>query len=288
MSPQFSFRVTNVTTDLSQAWVRWLCAFEGVDAMRARDIMKTIGHIVLSVVLTVLIYAVTFGLLVTFADDSISGPPSLANMALSSVASFIVIGALIAQWHRRVSIGRRLLSFIVFCALSMLSALSVLLPPMYMFWGVSAAGMVAIVASLVTLGTIDFPWPIPIARLWRGEIGLAPTFWLWISCIGAIVIFIFTAIAQLFYEFTGSFFVVALKVALSLIFMIFAVVSLWRSARNYKGPRRWRMLARSVCVIYGISVVVNLTGMLGEVPFFKAAAVGDQSYFNSIFETKSR
>ena len=202
-------------------------------------------------------------------------------------------GALIAQWHRRVSIGTRLRSFAVVCAAIVPLALAFVLLPISLAF---TLGMVLVYAgitgALITLKTIDFPWPIPLARIWRGEIGLAKTYWVWIMLVGTSILWTMMLISQLLYEFTGALFIVALKMAFSLIFSVVLVVSVWRSARNYEGPWRWRVLARVACVLSGVLAVVNLGGLLGEVPFFKAVAIGDQNTANemmrSFFGIKSR
>jgi hypothetical protein len=246
-----------------------------VEAMRVRDVAKITGHVILSVVLVAgLISAAIVGLLFLF-EISLN-PESPAFKAAISPASFIVLGVLIAQWHRRVSISRRLLSFVFVCAAStifVLPAALLQIPQPYDYWLgsiVMAMLMAAVVAQLVILGTIGTPWPIPIVRLWRGEIGLARAYWVWLSLVVATVLIIFNTILQVFYDLTGSSFIIALKVAFGLIAVFFMMVSIWRSARNYEGPRPWRVLARTACVLFGIFAVINLGGLLAEVPFFKA------------------
>jgi hypothetical protein len=255
--------------------------------MRVGGIAKVIGHVFLSVVLMLLIFAAVFGTFFFFAGDSLSGPePSPPLIAAGSFAGFLTLGVLIAQWHRRVSIRRRLLSVVFGCAIiTSFALLGLLLPAAYVSMVLTTAATTAVIASLITLGTIEFPWPIPFATIWRGELGLARTYWVWNTLVIATVMYILTIILQLFYAFTGSFFIIALKLALSLLLSTFMVVSIWRSAGNYKGPRRWRALARATCIIFGIVAVINLGGLLGEVPLFKAVAAGDQASLDAMIKS---
>lgn len=259
-------------------------------AMRVRDIAKTIGHVILSLVLTVLIPAVSVAPLILFNPSP--DPSSLGFKAASTVPFYILAGALIAQWHRRVSIRRRLLSFVIVCVAGIIFALPVALLqlPSGSEYGLQTllmgVFMLVLAGQLAILGTINSPWPIPIARLWRGEIGLARTYWVWLGLIFGSLVTIFSAILLALYDLTGSSFIIALKVALGLIFTFFYVVSIWRSARNYQGPRRWRVVARVACILFGIFAVVNLAGLLWEVPVFKALA-GDPRKLETLMQPHS-
>jgi len=84
-------------------------------------------------------------------------------------------------------------------------------------------------------------------RIWRGELGLAETFWL------------YGVLALVALHFVGQFAIVELAlwgaqsiVALGLVFLTFAggyqvlvSVGVWRSAARYTGPRVWAFAARA-------------------------------------------
>jgi hypothetical protein len=248
--------------------------------------IKIIGHIILSVVLSGVIPAIVMFGYLGLSDTEIDiGSPTYNAVWGSSL--FIVGAALIAQWHRRVSISKRLLSFVVvgviiafFALLNSLLSLEVVL--------LYALSQAALVGQLVMLGTIETPWPIPVVRLWRGEIGMARTYWIWCTMVLGSISVILSAILLEVYHFTGSSFLIALRVAVSLVFSCFLVVSLWRSARNNKGPRRWRFLARTACVLFGIFALTNLGGLLAEVPFFKATNAGDPTLVDEMAKSYFR
>jgi len=231
------------------------------------------------VVLTVLIW------LFNISPD----PETPASQAVTTASMFIVVGALIAQWHRRVSIRKRLLSFVIVCAACTIFALPVALLqlPVRSDYGLqdllTGMCMAALVGELVILGTINTPWPIPIVRIWRGEIGLARTYWVWCFLVGSTGMQIFYAIILALYDLTGSSFIIALRAALTLLLTSLIVVSTWRSARNYQGPRRWRVLARASCFLLGIYVVSILGGLLAEVPYAKVLT-GDSRMLDEMFQ----
>jgi hypothetical protein len=185
--------------------------------------------------------------------------------------------ALIAQWHRRTPIGRRFLSFLIFCVVvAILNVPDLWIPEPYDGLWASATGLLAVIVQLAFLGTIVWPlWPIPFGRLWRGEIDLPQTYWVWITLVGSFVLTVFGIVSQLLYDFARSPFIPALKVAFGIVVVAFYVTSVWRSARNYKGPRRWRILARVTAVGFAIMALVNLGGLLMDVPYFKLVATGD-------------
>jgi len=254
--------------------------------MQVRDSAKVIGHVILSVVLTALIFVVLFILVLSlFHTIDLESP---AVVAVNTAASAILVGALIAQWHRRVSIRKRLLSFAIVCAACTVFVLPVALLqlPVRSDYGLQVllAGMciAPLVGQLVMLGTIEIPWPIPIVRLWRGEIDLARTFWVWFGLVVMLLAAIFYAILYALQDLTGSSFSGApLRGAIELVVTCFMVVTMWRSARNYQGPRRWRVLGRVTSVLFGVYGVMILGGLFAEVPLVKALT-GDFRIFDEM------
>jgi hypothetical protein len=253
--------------------------------MQVHDSAKTIGHVFLSVVLTVQIMGAA-GVLFEILPD-LESP--VYNAALTANTS-IWFGALIAQWNRRVSIRKRLLSFAIVCAACTIFALLVALLdiPVRSDYGLQVLLMamccVALVGQLVMLGTIETPWPIPFVRLWRGEIGLARTYWVWFGLVSLSLTLFLDAIVWALYDLTGSSFIIALNAAFILPATSFSVVSIWRSVRNYQGPRRWRVLARASCVLYGVYAVGIVGGLLAKLQFVEAFA-GDYRMLDEMLQS---
>jgi hypothetical protein len=231
-------------------------------------VLKIIGHVILSVILVTLVGVAIFAII---------GPPNPTDAKGTVLFYSVGVGALIAQWHRRTPIGRRFLSFLIFCVVvAILNVPDLWIPGPYGGAWANVTVFLAIIVQLTFLGTIVWPlWPIPFGRLWRGEIDLPQTYWVWITLVGSFVFTVINTALQLLYDFARSPFIPALKVALGIVVVAFYMTSVWRSARNYKGPRRWRILARVTVVGFAILTLVNLGGLLMDAPYFKLVATGD-------------
>jgi hypothetical protein len=96
-----------------------------------------------------------------------------------------------------------------------------------------------------------------LARLWRGEISLPVTFWLW-GVLGNRLVF--AAVAPVF-EGARNPVVILGAFAGYLAYAALVSVAVWRSARRYTGPRVWRDSAR-------LSVALGILRQIGE--FFGA------------------
>ncbi|MBG0789473.1 MAG: hypothetical protein H0S80_03130 [Desulfovibrionaceae bacterium] len=98
-------------------------------------------------------------------------------------------------------------------------------------------------------------------RLWRGEIGLARTFWIYGFAVG----FCLRLIPLLLVGLLGPnpAFVLALMVyALFLIaYQVFIAVAIWRSAGRYQGNRAWAFLAKAMVVLGILQTVLSLVGV---------------------------
>lgn len=92
-----------------------------------------------------------------------------------------------------------------------------------------------------------------LGRLWRGELLLIEAFWTW-AVLGALLLWL----AGLALVAAGLGIVsFPVRIALS-VYCIAAARGVWRSAGNYRGPRRWAVLARTVSAIAQAVAVVDL------------------------------
>lgn len=93
-----------------------------------------------------------------------------------------------------------------------------------------------------------------MGELWRGEVGLAKTYWVWgvlvNGVLGVIGLFIVISI--------GSVPLLLAYVALSVLFSIFMCVAIWRSAGNYTGPTIWMVLARIAVILGMLNLIFNM------------------------------
>jgi hypothetical protein len=93
-----------------------------------------------------------------------------------------------------------------------------------------------------------------VGRLWRGEIGLRRTFWLWYILIGILIGNALTIPGQILYAETGSPALYVVGAGMAQAVVIFFMVALWRSAGNYTGRRIWFYLTRGL-IISGIITI---------------------------------
>lgn len=85
-----------------------------------------------------------------------------------------------------------------------------------------------------------------LEKVWRGEIGLKITFWVW----GVLVATILLGWSLgLLIEATENQFLMLLHTVFAVVVSVFAAIAVWRSAGNYKGSVLWMLLARFVCVL---------------------------------------
>lgn len=96
-------------------------------------------------------------------------------------------------------------------------------------------------------------------RAWRGEFGLAASFWLG-GVAAPVVLFIPLGLAAWYFESRGLFtqdgvvafpLVEVLTVAYILFLiaaMICIFIAVWRSANRYRGPRHWPALAKAALI----------------------------------------
>jgi hypothetical protein len=134
-----------------------------------------------------------------------------------------------------------------------------------------ASGAIALTAigALVKLGTIGLPWPLPVHQLWRGEVGLARTYWVWymLVVIPLFSLLLRTGIAVNYA--TGSPFMSEVAAGLGLIASLFFAVAIWQSANYYKGPTTNKVLARAASILTVVWTVFFLTGLIANFTWLK-------------------
>jgi hypothetical protein len=93
-----------------------------------------------------------------------------------------------------------------------------------------------------------------IGRIWRGEEGLALTFWGY--GLGANLLFtmIMVMTLQLHLPVWGF----AAVLLFRLVYMVFISVGIWRSASRYTGNRVWAYLAKIMVILGYLNVFLSL------------------------------
>jgi len=110
-----------------------------------------------------------------------------------------------------------------------------------------------------------------VLRLWRGDISLPITYWVFLvlaRVVQATITWVIgfyargvwevncTTVACWFGVLAFSIFVVAI-VLFSLVYTVFSSIAVWRSSRKYEGPQVWAWLAQ-LTVVTGIFVAIRV------------------------------
>ncbi|MCH8080117.1 MAG: hypothetical protein IIA06_10135 [Proteobacteria bacterium] len=90
-----------------------------------------------------------------------------------------------------------------------------------------------------------------IIRLWKGDVKLVITFWVFWWLVGFAVL-----ICSILIELSIG--IPNLSTVLSTIYTIFMMVALWRSASKYTGHLIWRNAAQLWVVLAGLSLIIIL------------------------------
>jgi hypothetical protein len=98
-----------------------------------------------------------------------------------------------------------------------------------------------------------------IKDLWRGDIPLVRTYWLF-GCVPTIIFYLgFAYIDYLdsIYKLGSAILWLFILYVLDLIYSLFMSVAIWRSANKYQGMQRFVILAK-VSVIFGVMAMLKL------------------------------
>ena len=100
-----------------------------------------------------------------------------------------------------------------------------------------------------------------IKRVWRGEAGLAWTFWAWGVAVNVLLNGV-TLIAVALAMEIPAFQVVVLGLWLfRLAYQVFISVGVWRAANRFAGFKGWAFLAKFVVVLGVVQTLVSLFGL---------------------------
>lgn len=102
-----------------------------------------------------------------------------------------------------------------------------------------------------------------IRDLWRGDVPLVKTYWLFVVVVGIFFRIIFAYIEYqdaLFNTAPGAIFVLAFVVFV-FVYSIFIAYAIWKSANKYNGLQRYAILAK-IAVIFGAGVMILIKGAM--------------------------
>jgi hypothetical protein len=95
-----------------------------------------------------------------------------------------------------------------------------------------------------------------IQNIWRGNIGLAPTYWFFGTFLGLAISFMGFLISE------QSAFLLVLYFAFVLLYMVWISVGIWRSAGKYQGKRVWIALARLGVILGALQGIATFGPLL--------------------------
>jgi hypothetical protein len=103
-----------------------------------------------------------------------------------------------------------------------------------------------------------------IIRLWRGEIVLWKSFWLFgvggAAVIGLPIFAAMMALTDVPDDTTATIFVFAL--GFLLVYLIWAFVGIWRSANSYTGNRTWSIFAKVAVAAEALKIVLLVAAVI--------------------------
>lgn len=103
-----------------------------------------------------------------------------------------------------------------------------------------------------------------ISQLWKGEIPLCKTFWLY-GLLGNTILslaMLLTVGLSSVYKSLLGYFAVLLIVLIAIIYQGIIYGGLWRSADNYTGNPLWKYLAKWIAVLGIFSIIIEISNFI--------------------------
>ena len=119
------------------------------------------------------------------------------------------------------------------------------------------------------VGYAEASTPLPLVRaLWRGDVSLAKTYWLFGVVVGVCYAMVFAYIeyqSSGLSEGLGPAFIIALMLSY-FIYAIFINIAIWRSANKYRGPKHWAILAKVMVLVSWAALIKEAWQLYSVVP----------------------
>lgn len=100
-----------------------------------------------------------------------------------------------------------------------------------------------------------------LGQLWRGEVALVKTYWIY----GVLVSFLLNGavllISRNLVGITGAPWLLLVFWAISILYTLFIAVAIWRSADKYPGQKVWAILAKVMVVLSVLRTLLNVVGV---------------------------
>jgi hypothetical protein len=100
-----------------------------------------------------------------------------------------------------------------------------------------------------------------LARIWRGEEGLARTFWGWGFGVNVVLKGVSLLLLAMAGQRAGFSEALLVFLVFMLVYQVFISAAIWRSANRYEGANGWRFLAKAVVVLGALQTAFSLLGI---------------------------
>lgn len=98
-----------------------------------------------------------------------------------------------------------------------------------------------------------------IRKLWRGDVSLVVTFWVWYIFLSLIVSVIHDVVVLWLSGYPAIVLVVVVLLDLMiLLYLVFITVAVWRSATKYQGKYIWELLAKTLIAFGWARMILSL------------------------------
>ena len=107
-----------------------------------------------------------------------------------------------------------------------------------------------------------------VRDLWRGNVSLAKTYWLFGVVVGVCYAIVFAYIeyqSRGLSEGLGPVFIIALRLSCFL-YAMFINIAIWRSANKYRGPKHWAVVAKVIVLVIWAALIREAWKLYSVVP----------------------
>lgn len=119
------------------------------------------------------------------------------------------------------------------------------------------------------VGRVERDPSTPLVKaLWRGDVSLVKTYWLFGVLVGVCYFMVFAYIeyqSSGLSEGLGPAFIIGLMVSYFL-YVMFINIAIWRSASKYRGPKYWAILAKVMVLVSWAALIREAWELYSVVP----------------------
>lgn len=112
-----------------------------------------------------------------------------------------------------------------------------------------------------------------LRNFWLGDVRLCVSFWIYgvlgVTLLPPILVYLFGMIGLKFRINTPYLFAI-LAGLIFLIYGVFAIVGIWRSAVKYQGPRKWSLITKFVIIGFAALLLYNILTIQHQLEYLRS------------------